>query len=81
MADHSISTVLFSAGDGKDIINAGRDTTIKLGAGLTSDKMQIEVSGSTATLSFGDGSDQITLPAPLHSNALSPTPTLNLMSV
>jgi hypothetical protein len=55
------STVLFSAGDGKHVINAGRDTTIKLGPGLTSDKMQVTVSGSTATLSFGDGSDQITL--------------------
>ena len=28
---------------------------------MTADKMQVEVSGSTATISFGDGSDQITL--------------------
>jgi hypothetical protein len=42
-------------------VYAGRDTTLKLGAGLTADKMQVEVSGSTATISFGDGSDQITL--------------------
>ena len=55
------STILFSAGDGKDTIYASRDTTIRLGEGLTADKMQVEVSGSTATISFGDGSDQITL--------------------
>ena len=55
------STVLFSAGDCKDTVYAGRDTTLKLGEGLTADKMQVEVSGSTATISFGDGSDQITL--------------------
>ena len=54
------STVV-SAGDGTDTIYAGGDTTIKLGEGLTADKMQVEVSGSTATISFGDGSDQITL--------------------
>ncbi|WP_210183103.1 hypothetical protein, partial [Bradyrhizobium valentinum] len=29
--------------------------------GLTADNMQVAVSGSTATISFGDGSDQITL--------------------
>jgi hypothetical protein len=28
---------------------------------LTADKMQVAVSGSTATISFSDGSDQITL--------------------
>ena len=55
------STILFSAGDGKDTIYAGGDTTLRLGEGLTADKMQVEVSGSTATISFGDGSDQITL--------------------
>ena len=55
------STILFSAGDGKDTIYAGGDTTIRLGEGLTADKMQVEVSGSTATISFGDGSNQITL--------------------
>ena len=55
------STVLFSAGDGKDTVYASRDTTLRLGEGLTADKMQVEVSGSTATISFGDGSDQITL--------------------
>ena len=59
--DEHGSTVLFSAGDGKDTIYAGGDTTLRLGEGLTADKMQVEVSGSTATISFGDGSDQITL--------------------
>jgi hypothetical protein len=28
---------------------------------LTADKMQVAISGGTATISFGDGSDQITL--------------------
>src|SRR5262249_61920022 len=55
------STVLFAAGDGQDTVYAGRDVTLKLGAGLSADNMQVAISGNTATLSFGDGSDQITL--------------------
>jgi hypothetical protein len=55
------STVLFNAADGKDTIYTGRDTTIKLGEGLTADNMQVTYSEGTASISFGDGSDQLTV--------------------
>lgn len=55
------STVMFNAGDGKDTIYAGfAGTTIQLGEGLTAADLKMEMSGNTATLSFG-GSDQISL--------------------
>jgi hypothetical protein len=55
------ATVLFNAGDGKDTVFALRDVTIKLGEGLSAENMNVTMSGNVATLSFGDGSDQLTL--------------------
>ena len=55
------ATVLFNVGDGKDTFFALRDVTIKLGEGLSAENMNVTMSGNRATLSFGDGSDQLTL--------------------
>lgn len=55
------AVVRFAAGDGKDEVYADLNTKLQLGEGLSPDRTQISVSGSTATISFGDGSDQITL--------------------
>src|SRR4030095_3991628 len=60
------STILFNAGDGKDTVFTNRDVTIKLGEGLSAANMNVTMSGNVATLSFGDGSDQLTLDIGFH---------------
>jgi hypothetical protein len=60
--------VMFDAGDGKDTVYAGLDTTIRLGEGLSAKDMKIDIADRVATLSFGDGSDQIKI----HINFQSP---------
>lgn len=60
------STILFNVGDGKDTVFTNRDVTIKLGEGLSAENMNVTMSGNVATLSFGDGSDQLTLDIGFH---------------
>lgn len=59
IGDRSIMT--YAAGDGKDTITAHGNITLQIGNGLSADQTTVTVSGNEAKISFGNGTDEITL--------------------